>query len=385
MTPLAALGPDFAALLAVVRPAIEERLAALWDARLAQLCRHGPEVAAMAGAARDLTLRGGKRYRSALLVAAYTGVAPGAPVEPALQVGVALELLQTYLLIQDDWMDGDLTRRGGPTVHAALAERLGSAHQGESAAMLASDLSWNLAFEVVASVDLPAPRVLATLRELTRVHEDVIVGQQIDMLGRAEDVEAMHALKTGSYTVRGPLVLGATLAGAPVSMGPQAAPNPGPASRAPADALAALARFAAPLGVAFQLRDDLLGTFGATAETGKPVGNDLRAGKRTAILAEALDGGSRLSPAGSEVLGRALGRASATEAEVSAAAAALEACGARAAVTARLSRLCHEAEVLAATLPLAAPAPALLAGAAAALAPGGSLRETLRPASGGAS
>src|SRR6185437_3001411 len=152
-----------------------------------------------------------KRYRAALLAAAYAGAAPGASLEPALQAGVALELLQTYLLIQDDWMDGDLTRRGGPTVHAALAERLGGAHLGAASAMLASDLSWNLAVSVVSAIDLPPSRVLATLRELVRVHEDVIVGQQIDMLGRAEDVEAMHALKTGSYTVRGPLTLGATL------------------------------------------------------------------------------------------------------------------------------------------------------------------------------
>ncbi len=198
------------------------------------------------------------------------------------------------------------------------------------------------------------------------MHEDVVVGQQIDMLGRAEDVEAMHALKTGSYTVRGPLSLGATLAGAPAEAG------------------AALERFAAPLGIAFQLRDDLLGTFGATAETGKPVGNDLRAGKRTAVLAEAMDGGARLDPGQRAAVDRVFGRAAATDAEVVAAAAALEACGARAAVTARLAQLCSEAEAIARDLPLAAPAPALLAGAAAALAPGGSLRESVRPSVAGA-
>jgi geranylgeranyl diphosphate synthase type I len=351
---LAALASDFPALLAAVRPAIEQRLSALWDGRIAELRPHGAEVTAMASAARDLTLRGGKRYRAALLAAAYGGVAPGASLEPAFQAGVALELLQTYLLIQDDWMDGDLTRRGGPSVHAALSQRLGGAHLGASSAMLASDLSWNLAFEVASSIDLPADRVLATLRALVHVHQDVIVGQQIDMLGRAEDVEAMHALKTGSYTVRGPLALGATLAGA------------SPATRA------ALDRFAAPVGVAFQLRDDLLGTFGSPGETGKPVGNDLRAGKRTAILAEAE---GRLGDAARAVLDRAFGQAEATDGEVIAATAALEACGARAAVSDRLARLCREAMELATALPLAEPAPALLAGAAAALAPGGGLHE----------
>jgi geranylgeranyl diphosphate synthase type I len=355
MEQVSQLAPDFPTLLATVRPAIEDRLASLWTARIEALGKHGAEVRAMASAARDLTVRGGKRYRAAVLTAAYAGVDPGAPLEPALQAGVALELLQTYLLVQDDWMDGDLTRRGGPAVHAALARVLGTAHLGASSAILASDLTMNLAFETVAAIDLPPARVLATLRALNRVHEDVIVGQQIDMIGRAEDVEAMHALKTGSYTVRGPLALGATLAGAP----------PG--------TLAALDRFAAPLGVAFQLRDDLLGTFGSTAETGKPVGNDIRAGKRTAILAEAE---ARLSAPQRAALDRAFGSASASDADVLAASEALEACGARAAVTARLTRLCREAMDLAADLPLAAPAPTLLAGAASALAPGGSLKES---------
>ena len=146
------LGSDFSTLLATVRPAIEERLAALWDARIEALRGHGVEVTAMAAAARDLTMRGGKRYRGALLAAAYAGVAPGAPLEPAFQAGVALELLQTYLLIQDDWMDGDLTRRGGPSVHATLSGNLGTAHLGAASAMLASDLTCNMAFEVVANI-----------------------------------------------------------------------------------------------------------------------------------------------------------------------------------------------------------------------------------------
>jgi geranylgeranyl diphosphate synthase, type I len=348
MTPLDDLGPDFPAVLARVRAAVEERLGALWAERLASLRRHGAEVTAMVDAARDLTLRGGKRYRAALLAAAYAGVASEAAVEPALQAGVALELLQTYLLIQDDWMDRDDTRRGGPSVHAALAARLGDVHLGAASALLASDLAWNLAFEVLASIELPPQRVVAAIGLFTRIHQDVIVGQEIDLIGRAEDVEAMHALKTGSYTVRGPLLLGASLAGAPGST------------------LDALERYAAPVGVAFQLRDDLLGTFGLPEETGKPVGNDLRAGKRTAVLAEAE---GRLSPEARAIVDRALRHADATGAEVVEATAALDACGARAAVTDRLARLCREAEALAADLPVTPAARGWLAGAADALAP----------------
>jgi geranylgeranyl diphosphate synthase type I len=344
----ASLGADFPALLARVRPAVEERLTALWADRLAAYQRHSREVVAMADAARDLTMRGGKRYRAALLAAAYAGVAPDAPLEPAFEAGAALELLQSYLLMQDDWIDNDPTRRGGPAVHAALAATLGSAHLGATSAILASDLTWGLAVGMLAGLSLPAPRVVEGIRLLARFHEDVVIGQQIDVIGRAEDVEAMHALKTGSYTVRGPLALGATLAGAPAST------------------IEALDRYAAPVGVAFQLRDDLLGTFGSPEETGKPVGNDLRAGKRTAILVEAE---ARLDAEARRVVDSAFGHAEASDDEVRRATHALEASGARAAVTGRLARLCRDAELLAADLPLAPAARVMLAGAATALAP----------------
>lgn len=345
---LAALGGDFSALLAHVKPAIEERLTALWAAKLAAVAKHGEAVVAMADAARDLTLRGGKRFRAALLAAVYAGVAPEADLAPAYQVGVALELLQTYLLIQDDWIDGDTTRRGGPSVHVILGAKLGE-KLGPASAILASDLTWGMALATIAALEVPAARVVEVMQLYLRIHEDVVIGQQIDVLGRAEDVEAMHDLKTGSYTVRGPIALGAALAGASPS------------------ARAALDRYAAPLGVAFQLRDDLLGTFGSPAETGKPVGNDLRAGKRTAILAEAEH---RLDAAGREALAKVFGHEDASEADVAAATAALQASGARAEVERRLKSLCDDAEGLAEDLPLAPAAKKMLAGAARALQKG---------------
>jgi geranylgeranyl diphosphate synthase, type I len=345
----ATIDGDFGALLGVVRPAVEARIEALFQGRLDGIGgRYGAEVHAMIAAARNLTLRSAKRFRAALLAIGYGGVDPHAPFEAALQGGVAIELLQTYLLIQDDWMDGDLTRRGGPSVHALLGERLGG-HVGAASAILSSDFTWGLAIGALAAIEAPATQVIAALRLFTRIHEDVVIGQQIDVLGRAEDVDVMHDLKTGSYTVRGPLALGATLAGAP------------------RETLEALDRFAAPLGVAFQLRDDLLGTFGSAAVTGKPVGNDLRAGKRTAIIVEADARRDAIDDKGREALARAFGNASASDADVTAATFALDACGAHEAVRARLLRLCGEAHALAATLPLAPAARAQLAGAARAL------------------
>ncbi|MBK8257318.1 MAG: polyprenyl synthetase family protein [Polyangiaceae bacterium] len=332
--------------LNATRNAVDDQLAALWDDTRNNLSRHGGAVLHMADAARDLTLRGGKRFRAAMLVAAYSGVAPRAAVEPALTAAVALELLQSYLLIQDDWMDGDPTRRGGPSAHAALTEVWGSAHLGACSAILASDLTWSLSVRTLASAKLSAKRRLRAIDLFCGVHQDVVAGQQIDMLGRAEDVEAMHELKTGSYTLRGPLLLGATLAGAPKR------------------ALKAFTRYAAPLGVAFQLRDDLLGAFGKEADTGKREGNDLRAGKKTALLAAAAP---LLSGPDKEAIDLVFGRADASDDDVKKAIAALEQCGARSEVEARLHKLCDEGALLADELPVSRRAKLIFVGAAHAL------------------
>jgi len=341
----AQLGDDFETLLTRLKPLIEDGLAAIWERQRQLSERYGPEVAAMIEAARDLTLRGGKRYRAALLVATYMGAAPKSPIEPAIDAGVAIELLQTYLLIQDDWIDGDSMRRGGPTVHMMLSNKLGTA-LGPASAILASDLTWGLSVGVLANMALTPLRVVQAIQVFSQVHSDVVIGQQLDVIGRAEDVEAMHALKTGSYTVRGPMMLGAVMGGMP---------DP---------ALIVLERFAAPMGVAFQLRDDLLGTFASPEQTGKPVGNDLRAGKRTAIVAEA---DRLLDDAGRKALDGALGKRDASDEAVATATRALEECGAKAAIERRLDRLCEEAEAFAHKLPLTPQARKILAGAATTL------------------
>ena len=342
----------FSDFLATVRPAVEARLEVLWAAKRRRVKKLGDEVASLVDVGRDLTLRGGKRYRAAMLAAAYVGVARGrggtggALPGPAIAAGTALELLQSYLLIQDDWMDGDVERRGGPSAHVALARRLGGEARGASAAILASDLVWGMAVEELASADVPPARRTAAMSAFCRMHEDVVLGQQLDTMGAAIDVEVIHDLKTGAYTARGPLLLGATMAGA------------SPAT------LTALERFAAPVGVAFQLRDDLIGTFAPPELAGRPRASDVRSGKRSAVIRAAEPG---LDAAGKRAFARAFGRADAGEAAVDAAVEAIARTGARDVVHARLRALCGRAERLARELPLAPRARTLLAGGAAAL------------------
>jgi len=335
----------FGQFVARVRAEVDARLGPWLDARVAQAEVRGADVATVADAVRSLVVRGGKRMRAVLLAAAYEGSGGEGGSVAVAAAGVSLELLQAYLLIHDDWMDGDDVRRGGPSVPAMMRERL-SGH-ADAASVLAGDLAAAWAQEALLELELPPARVLLAARELARVEEEVIHGQVLDVRSRATDargVEAVHALKTASYTVRGPLVMGARLAGASEGQ------------------VTGLAAFAAPLGVAFQRRDDVLGTFGDARATGKPAGSDLRKGKRTAVLVEALADGKA-----AEAVSRVLGRRDATDAEHAAAVAAVEASGARARVEGRIAALAGEARAALGRVELRSGGRALLEGAIVAL------------------
>jgi geranylgeranyl diphosphate synthase, type I len=329
-TELAANAADatFATLLEDVRRYVDRSLGVWLKPRVAVASAVSAETGAAAEAVERLAVRGGKRMRAALVAAAYVACAEDshasagddaaafARVESAM---LAIELLQVYLLIHDDWMDDDDVRRGGPSVHVHLRERLGSKALGDAAAILAGDLACGYAQVALLESQLPAERVLGAARAFARIQEEVVTGQLAEM-SSAASVEVIHALKTASYTVTGPLALGAHLAGA-------------------SDArVAQLARYGRPLGIAFQLRDDLLGAFGDTSATGKPVGNDIRQGKRTAIIME------MRGHAGTEaLLARVLGRHDASDAEVAEVVKAMETSGAKARVEARVAELLAEA------------------------------------------
>lgn len=209
--------------------------------------------------------RGGKRLRAGLVAAGYEAAShlPGGAHPPVLATGVAVELLQSYFLVHDDWMDRDTTRRGNPTVHVDLARRFGDAHLGACGAVLAGDFLVGLAHREFHQVALGQPAPAPLLAEFTQMQLAAVVGQQLDVIGRTRNALSVYELKTGSYTVSGPLCLGALLGGATPS------------------ALPALVKFAMPAGIAFQLRDDLLNLFAPPDQTGKPQGSDITAGKWT--------------------------------------------------------------------------------------------------------
>lgn len=329
---------ELARLAALARPKIEAALEARLADELAAARAAGPEAAAVAEAVCDLAVRGGKRLRAVLVCA--SAAALGASWQDAIPAAIGFEILHAYFLAHDDWMDGDEVRRGGPSVHAALRVRYGSERDGDVGAILAGDWAAAVAMSAVASASAAPDRVLAAVREIARVHADVVLGQVLDVRAAATDrasVERVHALKTASYTVRGPLRTGALLAGAKAA-------SPSAPDQAPV--LDAIDRVSVPAGVAFQLQDDLLGVFGDPAETGKPRGSDLREGKRSAVVVEAL--GDR---AARPLLDRVLGVRDAPEEEVEALVARLGSSGVRARVEARVGALLAEAHAAASSAP----------------------------------
>jgi geranylgeranyl diphosphate synthase type I len=227
-----------------------------------------PSSLKLLNAVEDLTDRGGKRLRPVVLYAGARAVNSDPDLATLWKAGAALELLQTYLLIHDDWMDQDNERRGGKAVHVHFADATNDTHLGASLAVLAGDLASAYAWELMSSCLANSPAQTKLLALFARIHQEVVMGQHQDLLNEG-GIDSIYDLKTGSYTVRGPLLLGGIIGGASETQ------------------LAGLQALAKPLGIAFQLRDDLLGTFGDAATLGKPVGNDLRRGKFTAITVEA--------------------------------------------------------------------------------------------------
>ena len=308
----------FLALLPQVKRDVDRRLGRFLDAEIESARRHGREVAALVSAIREIGLRGGKRLRPALVVSGFRAANAKARLEPALEAGLALELLHVYLLIHDDWMDGDKVRRGGPSAHVLLGKRFRSERLGDAAAILAGDYAVGLATAALSRLVTSAERSRRIFSCFAEMQLAAVAGQQLDLLATSSDVEATYALKTGSYTVDGPLRIGALLAGA----------------RAPT--LAALSAYARPVGIAFQLRDDLLGAFGDPKLTGKPLGSDLTAGKRTALVVQAL---RRTRGSDRRLLESVLGKPQAPQPKIERALQVIERSGAKKAVEQRISEL----------------------------------------------
>ena len=323
--PAIATAPDS---LMAIASRVADRIEVLLAAEIERWAAVDADLSAPLSSLRDLVLAGGKRLRPAFCHWAFVG-AGGDPDDPiVVDAGAALELLHTFALIHDDVMDGSITRRGLDAVHIdfearhALSSWRGEGRRfGEGVAILVGDLAFVYADLLMADAGRPAVDVFNELRL------EVNIGQYLDLIGTVrgngtkEAARRICVYKSGKYTVERPLHLGAALAGGFDLLSPS------------------LSAYGLPLGEAFQLRDDLLGAFGDEDLLGKPVGDDLREGKPTALVALARE---RADGATAELLDQRFGRPDLTDDEIAAIQAAMVDTGAVAEVETSIASLVGE-------------------------------------------
>lgn len=276
--------------------AVEAAIQSFLDERQAVLTEISTDAADVLRLVREL-VSGGKRVRSSFVLWGWHAVTAARPdashttgteQDPqwadAVAVATAIELFHAAALVHDDIIDQSDTRRGRPSMHRSLeamhrdGEWVGEAGPwGEHAALLVGDLLLNWADDRMLLACRAAERGDAVHDAYRRMREEVTFGQYLDVLEEAawirqqpgtllDRAHTVAVYKSAKYSVEAPLALGALLAGADEAQ------------------LDALAGYGLPVGVAFQMRDDLLGVFGDPEVTGKPAGDDLREGKRTVLI-----------------------------------------------------------------------------------------------------
>lgn len=281
-------------------------LSRYFDSKIEEAWHLSPDCHQMLLHIKDFTLRGGKRIRPALVYYGYRCFEQDRDDE-LLLASLCVEILHSYLLIHDDIMDHDDLRRGFPTVHKIYADSPNADNYdsndsyGMAMAIIAGDMASAMAVDVLAAPTFPPERQVKAIRKLTEIAVNVCHGQALDMIsaGRpnhsTSDAALVNKLKTACYTVEGPLHIGGILAGASD------------------EHLKAFSDYANPLGQAFQIMDDILGLYGDQQQIGKPVGSDLKEGKKTLLILKALELANKDQAA---VINSVLGNSAVTEADV---------------------------------------------------------------------
>jgi geranylgeranyl diphosphate synthase, type I len=231
-------------------------------ARRAEIGAIDPSLPALADELALVIGSGGKRVRPWLACWGYR--AAGLALDDRMVTAASsLELVHTFALLQDDMMDASSTRRGRPTTHVTM---------GSDAALLISDLALVWADQLLCEAGFPAELLARAFTVLNALRSEVTLGQYLDLTGTPDEERALEVnrLKTAGYTVVRPIQLGMTLGGAGTAL------------------IEGVPAYGEPAGVAFQLRDDVLGAFGDEARTGKPSGDDLRHRKATWLWSRAV-------------------------------------------------------------------------------------------------
>jgi len=248
--------------------------------------------------------RGGKRLRPVAFIVGYEGV--GAKERGNIDLAsLSIELLHNATLLHDDLIDHDETRRGGPTFHAKYRERyrkkVDKAEDfGMAAAILGGNSTYNLGLEILLrsgfKPDITVQAIALYQRAFKEVIEGVLFESFLALEGESNEAEYLDVirLKTSALFEKG-LLIGATLGGGTSSQ------------------KKAISQYAILTGQAFQIQDDILGTFGTEKVTGKPADSDVKEGKQTILIIKAFEFASESEK---EKIGKTLGNQNASQNEI---------------------------------------------------------------------
>lgn len=266
---------------------LDQHLARFFEKKLKEMREFGPAARDSVKSIRDLVMAGGKRLRAAYIYWGYLA-AGGKEIEKIVDASMSIELTHIFLLIHDDIIDRDDFRHGREAIHKRYEriarryyKKVDPVHFGNSLAIVVGDMASAFGNDIIFNAKFAPEKKQKALSKLQEIVVDTVSGEILDVMleakGSATEKEILevHRNKTAKYTVEGPLHLGALLAGAGES------------------ALKILTAYAIPVGVAFQIQDDILGVFGNEKKLGKPVCSDLREGKQTLLISKALERGDK--------------------------------------------------------------------------------------------
>ena len=225
----------------------------------------------------DFSKRGGKRLRPILMIQGYNLFKP--ENQEIIKTSISIEMIHNFLLVHDDVMDRDILRRGGLTINKLYSNYFKSSfnarltnHLGNATAITIGNIFFSLGNAIISNSSFPEKNKCRMLNTISEMITNVGIGQYYDIMYSSrndlteEEILVMYNLKTGVYSFTCPLILGATLAGANNS------------------SIEKIESFAKPLGLAFQIKDDLLDLYSTESKLGKTVGSDFREAKRTLLL-----------------------------------------------------------------------------------------------------
>jgi geranylgeranyl diphosphate synthase type I len=261
-------------------PAVDGAVAGYFDAKM--LSEENSFIRGNIPVLKEYCLRPGKRIRPLLVIAAYEGYCGRNASAAVIDIAASAEIMHASFLVHDDIIDRAQTRRGLPTMDRLLQKKFFSDHNplvGHDCGIVYGDLLIFAAMELVSSAAIDAQIKVSVMNEVLDIYRRTAWGQALDTVSSkpasfsAEDTapSAISEMKTAYYTIAGPLRTGLFLSG-----------------RHSEDEAEKLTRASVPLGIAFQLRDDLLGVFGSAEKTGKSPDSDLAEGKYTLLVQDAV-------------------------------------------------------------------------------------------------